>query len=78
MKGLFVVLRGRYRRRGGLWIDPRKESGAVDGRVSRALRDGAWRALGIWIQEKRLGAPSRMYLYLVGESYDGQHPSETT
>ena len=33
--------------------------------------------LGIWIKTKQLDAPGVVSICLVGERYDGQHPSET-
>jgi XapX domain-containing protein len=32
---------------------------------------------GIWVRRRKLGAPRVVSVYLVGERYDGQHPTET-
>ena len=34
--------------------------------------------LGIWIKTRKLDAPQAVSICLVGESYDGQHPSKTS
>ena len=33
--------------------------------------------VGVWVQTRRLDVPGVVSVCLVGESYDGQHPSKT-